>query len=366
MKKLTILIAAVALVCFAAPAMAVDWNFYGNARMATYYNSTDGGDVGNDDADLQWSLQGNSRVGATIKAENINARIEMGINESSVSSRRVYGVWNFGAGKMKVGKDYTPVSQFISGQVYDGDLGLLGVGTQYGSRVGQIAFTFGNFDIALIDPSTGGAETTFVLAGTTFVINTTDGDVDQIVPKIEASYGMSFDTWNFGVQGGFNYFEVNDITSPAGNSEDLDVTSYTVGADAGFNFGPGYVKAALSMGQNWGNANWAIPGNWNQGAFATYDGDDDTDDVDVMQGALVAGLKVSDMLSFEGGFGYRQDDPDEGDKSKPWAAYVQSVISLAPGVYIVPEIGYIDQDVNYDDDDAGTRFYLGGKWQINF
>ncbi len=41
MKKLTILLALVALVCFSAPAMAVDWNFYGNARMATYYESTD-------------------------------------------------------------------------------------------------------------------------------------------------------------------------------------------------------------------------------------------------------------------------------------------------------------------------------------
>jgi hypothetical protein len=369
MKKLTILIAAVALVCFAAPAMAVDWNFYGNARMATYYRSDDGGDVADDDAELQWSLQGNSRFGATIKAENINARIEMGINESTVSSRRVYGVWNFGAGKMKVGKDYTPVSQFISGQVFDGDLGLLGVGTQYGSRRGQISFAFGNFEVALIDPQTGGAAETFVVAGATFEVDFTgdDGDVDKIIPKLEASYGMSFDTWNFGVQGGLNYFEVNNIDSPlTGKSEDVDVTSWTLGADAGFNFGPGYVKGAISLGENWGNANWAIPGNFNQGAFATYDGDDDTDDVEVIQGALVAGLKVSDMLSFEGGVGFRQDDPDEGDKSKPWAAYVQSVISLAPGVYIIPEIGYFDQDVNYDDDDETSTFYVGGKWQINF
>ena len=44
MKKFTILIAAIALVCFAVPAMAVDWNFYGNARMATFYASDDYGD----------------------------------------------------------------------------------------------------------------------------------------------------------------------------------------------------------------------------------------------------------------------------------------------------------------------------------
>ena len=39
MKKLMILIAAIALVCFSVPAMAVDWNFYGNARMQTFWTS---------------------------------------------------------------------------------------------------------------------------------------------------------------------------------------------------------------------------------------------------------------------------------------------------------------------------------------
>jgi hypothetical protein len=138
--------------------MAVDWNFYGNARMATYYTSTDLKDNGGKDTDLEWDLQSNSRIGANIKAENINARFEFGVKGSSggdvdVGTRRVYGTWNFGSGKLKVGKDYTPVSQFISGQVYDGDLGLLGIGTQYGNRTGQIAFEFGGFEIALVTPN---------------------------------------------------------------------------------------------------------------------------------------------------------------------------------------------------------------------
>ncbi len=46
MKKFTILMAAIALVCFSVPAMAVDWSFYGNARMATFYTSEDEKDVG--------------------------------------------------------------------------------------------------------------------------------------------------------------------------------------------------------------------------------------------------------------------------------------------------------------------------------
>ena len=45
---------------------------------------------------------------------------------------------------------------------------------------------------------------------------------------------------------------------------------------------------------------------------------------------------------------------------------MQSVIALAPGVYVIPEVGYFDWDDNVDGDDAGSMFYLGGKWQINF
>jgi hypothetical protein len=123
MKKLILIIAALALM--ASPALAVDWNFYGSARMATFYNSRDFGDgenaAGTDDkdAEVQWNLQGNSRLGATVKAENISGRFEFGINESTVTSRRIFGVWDFGAAKLKVGKDYTPVKQFISGQAFD-------------------------------------------------------------------------------------------------------------------------------------------------------------------------------------------------------------------------------------------------------
>jgi hypothetical protein len=390
MKKLTILFAAIALVCFAVPAMAVDWNFYGNARMATYYTSND--QANTERTDLQWDLQSNSRSGATVTAENISARFEFGVTGTqggggSVNSRRIFGEWNFGSGKMKVGKDYTPVSQFISGQVYDGDLGLLGVGTQYGNREGQIAFSFGGFNIALIQPSSGllsgmtttvtGAFSVLTIGGSTAIdasISTNpNGTVQEIIPKIEAGWGMSYDAWNFNLMGGFNYFSIKDVTPTGGGStNDIDVTSYTVGGDVGFNFGPGYVKAAVSYGQNIGNASWGIPSlagtTSGQGGLAQWDGDDDTNDTDTFQGALVGGLKVSDMLSFEAGFGYRKDSTDGGtvQDTAPWAAYVQSVIALAPGVYVIPEVGYYDYDNNASGNDAGSLFYLGGKWQINF
>ena len=403
MKKFTILFAAIILVCFAVPAMAVDWNFYGSARINTWYQSRDYdkglNPAGTDTKDSQvlWGNNGqnNSRIGARVKHENVSGRVEIQLKgnakgdpggDITTETRLVYGVWNFGAGKLKIGKDYTPVSQFVSGQVFDEDLGLLGVGTSYGNRVAQVSLAFGGFEIALIDPVQDyipglGATTSTTQVGTGLlglpiivpIAIGNNGDVDSYIPKIEAKWGMAFDTWNFNIRGGYQYYSIEDVEAPTGTpgvtkKEDVDVTAYMFAADGGVNFGPGYVKAALSWSRNPAQAAWHIPGLRTSGGSAVWDGKDGTDDNDVFMGALVGGLKVSDMLSFEAGFGYRQDDLDVkgAEKDKVWEIYAQSVIVMAPGVYVVPEIGYTDYMKNAADLDEGSQFWLGAKWQIDF
>jgi hypothetical protein len=363
MKKLIFVIAAVALI--ASPALAVDWNFYGSARMATFYQSQDYGNGSGDlsgkgtvfngnqktDTQMQWEMQTNSRLGATVKAENISGRFEWGVDDgaNNVSARRLYGVWDFGAAKLKVGKDYSPTSQFISTQAFDGDIGLLGRGTGYSSRNGQISLSFGGFEVALIDPKSAG-----------ILRNMTTGDVDEYIPKIEAGWGMSFDTWNFGVQGGFQYYE---IENGGAANEDVDVTSWTLGGNAGVNFGPIYLKAAATVGTNWANAGWHISSNG-----AAYDGDDNTKDVDSWQVAGVVGWKFTDQLSFEFGTGYREDDSDLAgeDTDDNWESYINATVSLAPGVWLIPEIGYTDFGDDIEGSNEGDRYYVGAKWQIDF
>lgn len=384
MKKLFVIIAALALVwAFTAPASALDWNFYGSARMATFYTSDDTDEVGealvglgllNDEEDdgTQWDLQGNSRFGATVKGENISGRIEMGMTDAvpgggNVSSRRVYGEWNFGAGKLKVGKDYTPVSQFISTQAFGADLGLLGIGTYYGLRQGQIALSFGNLEIAAVTQTEGPIQFN-VLPNVNYPISvpgfgvSSGGDSDSYFPKIEAKWGMAFDAFNFNVMGGFQYYELENVTSLAdGSSNDIDVTSWVVGADAGFSFGPGYIKGAISYDENGGNAGWySNAGIW--------DLDDDIEDTNNLQAALVAGWKMSDMVSFEvgGGMSMVDNEIDGFEDYTAWAAYGNATVQLAPGVWLIPEVGYFDWDDIGVDADAGSSFYLGAKWQIDF
>jgi hypothetical protein len=351
--------------------------------MATYYTSDDYGDqitdaAQDDDTGTQWDLQGNSRIGVRVKGElPVSGRIELGLNDvvpggGTVSTRLIYGTWDFGAGKLKIGKDYTPVSQFISGQVFAADLGLLGIGTYYGLRQGQASLSFGNFEVALVTQNddtiesapAGYANINYVGPDPGAEGVDSGGDPDSYIPKVEAKWGMSHDSWSFNIMGGFQYYEIEDVVSlDDGDTNDVDVTSWVIGGDVGFNFGPGYIKAAVSYDQNGGNGGWySLPGAWDE--------DDDIKDSNVLQAALVGGFKMSDMVTFEAGFGIADQKTDvKGlDDTTPWALYGQAVIGMAPGVYIIPEVGYFDWDSNGDDDDddLGKQFYLGAKWQIDF
>jgi hypothetical protein len=380
MKKLFVIFAAVALVAaFAVSASAAEWSLYGNARMATYLTDQDFGDTTfnnsfghNDDEDLEWDLQSNSRVGANIKGDNIKAQVELGLKGSTgdtdVGTRRVYGVYDFGSWKLKIGKDYTPISQFISGQVYDGDLGLLGTGTQYGSRKGQLSATFGNFEVALISPKST-------------AISGLAGDVDETLPAIEAKWGMSSDMWSFNIRGGYQTYEIEVAAASTLSDEDIDST--VIAVDGSINFGPIKVSAAVSQGTNigvaWFDYSQSDP---SPSFFGIKPGvpifvGTDLKEVDTLMYALVVNFKSSDTLSFEAGVGFKEDDMDDiisggafqqEDDQMAW--YVQAVIQVAPGVFIIPEVGAFDFGDTLIDipngGDSGDFTYYGAKWQINF
>lgn len=364
MKKL---IALFAVLVLAAPAMAADWSFYGSARMATFYVFDDSGDIPradgqNDDWGLQWDFQGNSRLGAKVKADKVSGHIELGLKgtdggDIDVGTRRAYGVWKFSDyASLKVGKDYSPVTRFISGQVFGSDDGLLGSGNFYGKRPGQIGLTIGNFDLAFITNSLGGSA----------AVSPAGSDVDWNLPKVEASYMLKLGSFDIRPFGGFQYYKVSDGTSVL--TDDIDIISYVVGLDSMINIGAFYIGAQGAYGQNWNNANWATARTGAIGSFVTLDGTDDTNDAISWTLMLVSGLKFTDTLKFEVGAGYRNDDLDVAgaDEDEMWQIYGQAVITMAPGVYIIPEVGYLDKMDNVLGTDEGYQWYAGAKWQIDF
>jgi hypothetical protein len=356
------------------PALGADWEFFGSQRVATFWDHFDygnvktGGPMGDapgdedDDDNLTWGFQGNSRMGAKVKAGKVHGFLELGLRgtdggDGNVVTRRAYGTWKFSDNAaLVVGKDYSPIIQFTSGQVIDVDLGLAGIGTNDGFRPGQIRLELGDFQIAAISPYDGQ------------LVGGAGTDPDKYLPKFEAAYAGKIGGFTFTPAAGFQYYKEN-----RGNSteltDDVDIISYILGLELGYEIGAFYIKGAGGWGQNWSNANWNADGytsNGNAGASLNDDGDD-TEDCTSWQAALILGFKVSDALLFEAGAGYRSDDNDAAsNEDEAWSAYLQAVVTLAPGVYLVPEVGYFDFMDDNTGETEGHRWYAGAKWQIDF
>ena len=405
MKKL---IAVCAVLLFVAPAFAADWAFYGSQRVNTFFVNNDYGKVGpatttnpttnnpgsrfgvgqdgtgkNDDWGMQWDFQPGSRFGAKVKADKVSGQIEVGLNMANsnggnqfngtsygdgyVSARRAYGVWKFSdTGSLKVGKDYTPVSNLISGKAFDDDGGLLGNGDFYGGRYGQVALQVGGFEIAFMtNPLRTDGFVTYP-SGASQLGGT---DIDWNVPKIEARYTLKLDKFEIAPFAGFNYFKIDKGNSTT-VTDDLEVISYVLGLNFKGDIGAAYFTAQGAYGQNWRNARWAPgfnPASAQASSASLKDGDDVNDSTSWMVGGTV-GLKFTDTVKFEVGGGYRNDDADVGgaDDIGSWIAYGQVVLTLAPGVYLVPEVGYIDYMDTVASEELGYTWYAGMKWQIDF
>ncbi len=359
MKKLFIIFA---VLCLAAPAMAADWNFYGSARFATFYVMEDFDNDGlgatfEDDDDLQWAQQGNSRIGANVKFnDQIGGGFEM---SDSFGKRKLFGTYTFGGGsQLLIGQTYAPSAWFYSNSVFDGDGDLLGVGEFYEGRVPMIQWKTGGLKIALISPAGQRA-------------SLSDDVYDVTFPKIEVGYGFKSDMWFLDVFGGYQTFELDGGST--GISEDVD--SYVVGLGGGVNFGALYIKAGAHIGQNLGDYGGYNPLDFDDEAFIVALAPSynvyDTEGFGVLG---VVGFNVSEMLTIEGGFGYVQYEKDDipgvaTEDETGMQVYLNATINIAPGFFIVPEVGYITADY----DNAGAAVdpepnitYFGAKWQINF
>jgi len=356
MKKIIIAVAALALM--AGSAYAADWNFYGSARVSTFWSDADTDGAPDDDTQFDEGVQSNSRIGAKVKvSDELTGRFEYG---TGVNVRLLYGEWNFGSGKLLVGQDYTPMNLGGSNQVYmsDGDLEGYG-GEMFGGRAAQIKLTFGDMQVAFIENNT------MYYAGA----GETEADVDVIMPMIQIGYALSGDNWKVTMVGGYQTFDIDNAAT------DDDITSWGLGVDATATFGAFYVTAQVNGGTNVGNL-WLIDvtgldtgANAIGAGYAAYDGADVIDN-DAIGGRICVGYTFNEMFAMEIGYGYQQTEYDEDvlgtDEYESQSYYINFPITLAPGVVVTPEIGVVDYTV---DDSAQVQddiTYFGAKWQINF
>jgi hypothetical protein len=385
MKKFLVLLTACALVAaFTVPAMAkMEWSFYGSSRLTTDVVDDDWEiQTGNaaqqfDDTDFDLWLQGNSRFGAWARSDTIVGRIEMGMSETNVSTRLIYGIWKLSWANFIIGQTYTPAAaQFLSNQVFGGDADLLNSGFLYAGRQAQlkfeIPFTNGVFEIAAIAPNspavTGWAAGTVVNGNALGSVET-----DTYMPKFEARLAYKFGPAQFRIGGGWNSYEVTGI-DVINQEHERDIDTWFVVGDIMFSMGPFYANVGGHFGEN--PDEFGLIGQVNGAGqlSATYDATTGgIADVDEWGVVVVAGFKLNDMISFEAGWGHLDQDIDvaavhtEDDVD---TYYLQAVITPIKGVKIIPEIGvndYGDLEVsNAADTSQGDETYYLIQWRIDF
>jgi predicted porin len=379
MRKLFALLAAIAMVAaFTLPVMAqeTEWSFYGSVRMTTFWDKWDRAAMNNyfgtahidDDSDLTWANQSNSRLGARVSAGDISGRIELGLNDEGargVRARLVWGQWDFGVGSIRIGRDYSPSELWNgSNQVWWIDNALTGMGYFYAGRNDQIKFIFpvggGELQFAFVEPSTNGAP---VAAATGLATES-----DTTIPKLEAMFTRNFGPVYWILTGGYNTYKENIIATEVDHSID----SWVIGTCLGYTAGPFYAYGSIYAGQNLVEYGQSFGYDWEQGAVfnaATNSIEDD----DTWGGSIVAGYSPMDILTLEGGWGLIESKvdlaPGVESKDKSQMYYLQARIQVAKGFRIIPEIGKYDlkdREAAGVTTDQGDNVYFGAQWRIDF
>jgi hypothetical protein len=103
-------------------------------------------------------------------------------------------------------------------------------------------------------------------------------------------------------------------------------------------------------------------------------------DIKSLMAMLAVGFRPTEPLGFEAGVGFLKSDSDDyrladGQsvifKNTYLEYYLHATITLAKGVYLVPEVGFRDYgelegNPAEPNQDLGGLFYAGAKWQIDF
>ena len=418
MKKLFVCLFAVsmAFVLVGSAMAAGDWSFYGSARTGTWWLSSSdetravyssealsGTERGESDFSLSHALQGNARIGAKVTSGDVSGQFEYGASGGKANIRILKGVWDFGAGQLTVGQDYTPISWTnYSNQVLMGDEGMLGFGAMYGGRKGLLQLQYGGFKVALVEPNVVSAVTDAsgavyaVVAGTQGVAV----DANAVLPKVEVAYHYAGDNFFADIGAGFQatdykfYFAEAGVSGPS--ERDATITSWVVGAGAGYNFGKGYyAKLQLNYDVNgaaYGLARYAPSsvvsfsgesGGFNAAPYSTRLTGTPTsealgfEDAQRFGAVFTVGGTLNDIVGVEAGAGIQRFSNDYFLESENtvYAAYLQVPFTVANGVSITPEVGYInwgDIDASSpvgqkkSEIDAGSSVYFGLSSKIHF
>lgn len=314
----------------------------------------------------------------TVTGESELNLFKYGTDEPDVNVRRLFGVWDFGKGKLLVGKEYSLLANWWTNEqiFFDTSLAFGGLWINWAPQV-RVELTRPKLSLALVQP-----EYTDIEHATWGLVE----DVDQRLPRLEISYDYTMrDPFTLAVRalGGyqtFKYYPWRDpavaggqwvnipesglgwILNPA--KEKYNFHAYLFGLCAKAEMRGSYINSNVFMGRN-----SQVYGFWQAGdAWSWYDywAAEKMLEFNTIGFALALGHKVSDKLKFEVGYA-RIEHKREYDKKKDDGCmyYAQAKINFTSRFLLIPEIGVLDEGKNYDGQKEPTTTYVGVQWQYN-
>lgn len=346
MKKFIAILTALLIVSSAF----ANLNFYAHVRTGMWYQMYDKDynvaqyGVKESRTDLDYSLFGCSRFGATFTDENYKFNTEFGISSSNVSLRHIYGEYKFENFSLLVGQTWTGFSE-LADQAIDGDNGLIGRGAFCDGRLPQIGLKINGGYVLLMQPNK------------TDPLGIGQSRVDALLPKINVGYKYNNNGLYVHPSFGINMSNYNEDFS--GNDE--AVTAIVFSLTGKYTEDMLDFTGQLNFGQNAGN--YGIIGAWHAS---------DNDEGEVVNAITTSGFgqlgyKMNEKAKLNVGLGVMSQEYDVKDFEEYTISnlYVHAKIALAKNVWITPELGLI----NYGEvgkTKYGTRTYFGSKFEMRF
>ena len=352
MRKLLVLLAAVAFVfTFTTPA-AADVKFGGYVAFDTFLYDVDNPGATKDSSDLNWTFDNVcSRFNVTFKEGPVGAFIEARPNGAGWL-RHWWGTWNFGGGTLGIGQYWTPEFTGTSSMLYQcGAMDALSGGGN--ARQAMVQLQFGSLKIAAAAPQTA------VPAG---IVAAGYDDVETSIPKLMASYELTMGGVGLKLYGGMNSIDARNSTTD--QTQGFDSMLYGLKATMGF----GQLSLAVNV---WGGDNLFeyrgtsvhFPSNWTGTTLE--------EESSLVYG-FDLGYKVSDTVGITAGY---FTSTSELDRAGTWEwetsqYHVNATFTVAKGVSISPEYAVLDYgdmsvtSTTTAEQQRDTR--MGVYWKIAF
>jgi len=357
MKKVVFVLAVV----FLAGAVLSAVDFYGNARIGYWYDMQDKDFTANKDRTvLHYDLFGTSRFGANFAGEDYTGKIEVSMCRTGVNLRQVWGEYDLGMLKVLIGQTYTgffDLPNQATSIVSASENLMIGYGLTYDSRNPMIKLSMDNgaylilMQPKLVDP-----------IGAANLMGLDKEDIiDALLPKVNLGMRFNFDNLMLHPTFGVNMSQYNEDFSPW----DESVLAYVAALTAKYCMGDLTILAQGSLGQN--VADYGILSGATGGNAAWDPVEEEILNATTTAGFLEFMYKLNDKTAFMAGGGFSGTDRDGyADPNTAKTAYLNAKINLHPKMFIMPEIGMIDEQDNENGVAEGSRMYFGLNLQADF